>query len=182
MYTRILVWASTPVPVASEPRRDQDRDLRSRWHSMLEKLKFAIEIVDSWSVGTFATNYKTWGVFVVNVVKATADFMQTENETVSKMKLTNCVNQKAKNKRGLSLNGTDLRPGENSKYSQTWELRPPKGLGASGPIFQVVSFARFGSIFFQQDRWSLGAPQASYERRRHRNCFQTGPVQAFPKK
>ena len=34
----------------------------------------------------------------------------------------------------------------------------------------------------QQDRWSLGAPQASYERRRHRNCFQTGPVQAFPKK
>ena len=50
MYTRILVWASTPVPVANEPRRDQDRDLRSRWHSMLEKLKFAIEIVDSWSV------------------------------------------------------------------------------------------------------------------------------------
>ena len=34
----------------------------------------------------------------------------------------------------------------------------------------------------KQDRWSLGAPQASYERRRHRNCFQTGPVQAFPKK
>ena len=30
MYTRILVWASTPVPVASEPRRDQDRDLRSK--------------------------------------------------------------------------------------------------------------------------------------------------------
>ena len=27
-----------------------------------------------------------------------------------------------------------------------------------------------------------GAPQASYDRRRHRNCFQTGPAQAFPKK
>ena len=83
---------------------------------MLEKLKFAIEIVDSWSVETFATNYKTWGFFVVNVVKATADFMQAENETVSKMKLTNCVNQTAKNKQGLSPNGTDERPGKNSKY------------------------------------------------------------------
>ena len=27
-----------------------------------------------------------------------------------------------------------------------------------------------------------GAPQASSDRRRHRNCFQTGPAQAFPKK
>ena len=27
-----------------------------------------------------------------------------------------------------------------------------------------------------------GAPQASYDRRRHRICFQTGPAQAFPKK
>ena len=27
-----------------------------------------------------------------------------------------------------------------------------------------------------------GAPQASYDRPRHRNCFQTGPAQAFPKK
>ena len=44
--------------------------------------------------------------------------------------------------------------------------------------FHPLSFCHF----FAQDRWSLGAPQASYERRRHRNCFQTGPVQAFPKK
>ena len=34
-------------------------------------------------------------------------------------------------------------------YSQTWEIRPPKGLGVSGPIFQVVSFARFCSKNFQ---------------------------------
>ena len=34
-------------------------------------------------------------------------------------------------------------------YSQTWELRPPTGLGVSGPIFQVVSFARFGSKNFK---------------------------------
>ena len=27
-----------------------------------------------------------------------------------------------------------------------------------------------------------GAPQVSYDRRRHRNNFQTGPAQAFPKK
>ena len=33
-----------------------------------------------------------------------------------------------------------------------------------------------------QDRWSLWSPQASYDRRRHRNCFQTGPAQTFPKK
>ena len=26
-----------------------------------------------------------------------------------------------------------------------------------------------------------GAPQTSYDRHRHRNCFQTGPAQAFPK-
>ena len=33
-----------------------------------------------------------------------------------------------------------------NRYShcQTCELRPPKGLGISGPISQVVSFARFG--------------------------------------
>ena len=35
-----------------------------------------------------------------------------------------------------------------SFYSQTCELRPPKGLGISGPISQVVSFARFGSTIF----------------------------------
>ena len=33
-----------------------------------------------------------------------------------------------------------------------------------------------------QDRSSLRSPQASYERRRHRNCFPTRPAQAFPKK
>ena len=27
-----------------------------------------------------------------------------------------------------------------------------------------------------------GAPQTSYDKRRHRNCFQTRPLQAFPKK
>ena len=50
MYTGILVWASAPVPVAKRaPVGDQDVDLRSRWHSMLENcgLKLAIEIVDS---------------------------------------------------------------------------------------------------------------------------------------
>ena len=33
-------------------------------------------------------------------------------------------------------------------YSETCELRPPNGLGISGPISQVVSFARFGSKIF----------------------------------
>ena len=39
MYTGILVWASAPVPVhvaERAPVGDQDVDLRSRWHSMLE--------------------------------------------------------------------------------------------------------------------------------------------------
>ena len=36
-------------------------------------------------------------------------------------------------------------------YSQTCEFRPPKGLGISGPISQVVSFARFGSKIFNID-------------------------------
>ena len=40
------------------------------------------------------------------------------------------------------------------KYSQTWELRPPKGLGVSGPISQVVSFARFGSKFFNMELYT----------------------------
>ena len=40
------------------------------------------------------------------------------------------------------------------RYSQTWELRPPKGLGVSGPIFQVVSFARFGSKFFNMELYT----------------------------
>ena len=35
---------------------------------------------------------------------------------------------------------------------------------------------------WQQDRQSLRSPQASYDRRGHRNCFPTRPAQAFPKK
>ena len=46
-------------------------------------------------------------------------------------------------------------------YSQTWELRPPKGLGVSGPIFQVVSFARFGSKFFNMELYTC--PCASHD-------------------
>ena len=45
-------------------------------------------------------------------------------------------------------------------YSQTWELRPPKGLGVSGPIFQVVSFARFGSKNFNVELYTC--PCASH--------------------
>ena len=57
MYAGILVWASTPVPVASEPQRgSRCRSSKyRRWHSMLLLencgLKYAIDIVDSWSVG-----------------------------------------------------------------------------------------------------------------------------------
>ena len=40
---------------------------------------------------------------------------------------------------------------EINEYSQTCELRPPKGLGISGPISQVVSFARFGSKIFNTE-------------------------------
>ena len=46
-------------------------------------------------------------------------------------------------------------------YSQTWELRPPKGLGVSGPIFQVVSFARFGSKIFNMELYTC--PCASHD-------------------
>ena len=42
----------------------------------------------------------------------------------------------------------------NYSYSQTWELWPPKALGVSGPIFQVVSFARFGSKFFDMELYT----------------------------
>ena len=48
-----------------------------------------------------------------------------------------------------------------SLYSQTWKLRPPKGLGVSGPIFQVVSFARFGSKLFKT--WLYTCPFASHD-------------------
>ena len=46
-------------------------------------------------------------------------------------------------------------------FSQTWELRPPKGLGVSGPIFQVVSFARFGSKIFNMELYTC--PCASHD-------------------
>ena len=39
-------------------------------------------------------------------------------------------------------------------------LRPPKGLGVSGPIFQVVSFARFGSKNFNMELYTC--PCASH--------------------
>ena len=40
-------------------------------------------------------------------------------------------------------------------------LRPPKGLGVSGPIFQVVSFARFGSKNFHMELYTC--PCASHD-------------------
>ena len=49
----------------------------------------------------------------------------------------------------------------NKDISQTWELRPPKGLGVSGPIFQVVSLARFGSKLFNMELYTC--PCASYD-------------------
>ena len=49
--------------------------------------------------GDVCNKLQDLGVFVVNLVKATADFiMLAENETDSKMKLTNSVNQ-TKNKK-----------------------------------------------------------------------------------
>ena len=48
-----------------------------------------------------------------------------------------------------------------SVYSQTWEIRPPKGLGVSGPIFEVVSFARFGSKIFKMELYTC--PCASHD-------------------
>ena len=55
----------------------------------------------------------------------------------------------------------DLRKMIEAEYSQTWELRPPKGLGVSGPIFQVVSFARFGSKNFHVELYTC--PCASHD-------------------
>ena len=57
--------------------------------------------------------------------------------------------QKKKKKKKKKKEKED--PPDLSNYSQTWELRPPKGLGVSGPIFQVVSFARFGSKNFNME-------------------------------
>ena len=39
--------------------------------------------------------------------------------------------------------------------SQTWELRPPKGLGVSGPILQVVLLARF---WFKKCQYGVHMP------------------------
>ena len=41
-----------------------------------------------------------------------------------------------------------------SLYSQTCELRPPKGLAIRGPISQVVSFARLGFKFFNMELYT----------------------------
>ena len=49
-------------------------------------------------------------------------------------------------------------------YSQTCELRPPKGLGISGPISQVVSFARLGSKIFNIESYTC--PRTSHRHQR----------------
>ena len=53
---------------------------------------------------------------------------------------------------------------KDTKYSQTCELRPPKGLGINGPITQVVSFARFGSEIFNMKLYTW--PCASHQHQR----------------
>ena len=53
-----------------------------------------------------------------------------------------------------------VKPTNNCLYSQTCELRPPKGLGISGFISPVVSFARFGSKFFNMESYTY--PCASH--------------------
>ena len=58
--------------------------------------------------------------------------------------------------------GRCRRRRERERYSQTCELRPPKGLGISGPISQVVSLARLGSKIFNIESYTC--PRAS---RRH---------------
>ena len=50
------------------------------------------------------------------------------------------------------------------------------------PSFSLSHPSSFNPSQNQQDRWSLRSPQASSDRRRHRNCFPTRPAQAFPKK
>ena len=56
--------------------------------------------------------------------------------------------------------GTARYHNNTQAYSQTWELRPPKGLRVSGPTFQVVSFARFGSKIFNMELYTC--PCASH--------------------
>ena len=50
------------------------------------------------------------------------------------------------------------------EYSQTCELRPPKGPGVSGPISQVVSFARFGSKIFNTEFYTCPCTSQRYRR------------------
>ena len=51
-----------------------------------------------------------------------------------------------------------------SKYSQTCKLRPPKGLGRSGPISQVVSFARLGFKFFNMELYTCPCASHCHQR------------------
>ena len=126
MYTGILVWASAPVPVhvaERAPVGDQDVDLRSRWHSMLENcgLKLARDRRFV-KCGRRLQHMSRLGVFRCQCGKGNGRLPQADNKTVSKMKLTNWVNQ-SKNKKGLSSNGRDLREKFNVSQANDFQFR-----------------------------------------------------------
>ena len=58
------------------------------------------------------------------------------------------------------------------KYSQTCELRPPKGLGISDPISRVVSFARFGSNIFNTEFYTCPCTSQRHQRSAVPTCTQ----------
>ena len=53
--------------------------------------------------------------------------------------------------------------------------------GEKGGKLSFASFQGALWIAFNKSASRGGAPQASYDKHRHRNCFQTWPTQAFPK-
>ena len=67
--------------------------------------------------------------------------------------------------------------GQLCAYSLFTKIQPLRSVLEAGPLKFVLTEFDCNKIAGR-----CGAPQASYDRRRHRNCFQTGPAQAFPKK
>ena len=63
----------------------------------------------------------------------------------------------------------------------TWYMHPHFSLSPN--IWALPHALQFYILFFStRAAGGGGAPQASYDKRRHRNCFSTRPLQAFPKK
>ena len=82
----------------------------------------------------------------------------------------------------VALTTQEMNPNKQRRSSQKSPCTKTSRSRSAVCTGHLIQAGSSGHSYNIQDRWSLGAPQASYERRRHRNCSQAGPVQAFPKK